>query len=284
MPPSLRQIKNRIRSIGNTQKVTNAMQMVSVAKLSRVNKSLFALRPYFFRLGGALSNLVNSRGPINNDYFQQRQQKGSLILCVIASDSGLCGLYNYNVLRKAEEFISREGKEKVSLMVVGKRGVKYFKNKGLNLLYTYTGLQGTYNTVMSDEIAGVLTYLFLSKEVDAAFVAYTHFKSTFVQNPVVEKFLNIEIQRREKSEYIVEQDFNSLLDKISLKYIITKMRMIFLEAFVSEHAARSIAMKTATDNASELLEGLTLMRNKIRQANITREMIEIISSAEALRG
>jgi len=285
MPESLKQIKNRIRSIQNTKKVTNAMQMVSVAKLNRMNKALFGLKSYFTGVESVLTNLVNSKGEITNVYFRESSlQEKCFLLCVITSDMGLCGLYNQNILRRADDFIKNNGRENVSLILVGQKGINHFKAKGFKILHTYAGLNGMYSPIVSDELAGIMADLFLAEKTGAVYIASTYFKNAIIQNAGVRKFLNIEIQKYPKTDYIMEQPFEGLLAKVTMKYIIAKIRMVLLEAFCSEHAARNLEMKSATDNAEELLEGLTLMRNKIRQANITQEIMEIISSAEALRG
>ncbi|HTZ11956.1 MAG TPA: ATP synthase F1 subunit gamma [Candidatus Margulisiibacteriota bacterium] len=285
MPESLKQIKSRIRSIQSTKKVTNAMQMVSAVKLNRTDKALVSLRSYLAGMESVLTDLVNSREEINNPYFRGKGlEEKSILLCVITSDSGLCGLYNNNVLRQAEDFLQNQGGKDIRLILIGKKSAGYFRAKGLTILHTYAGLNGIYNPLVSDEIAAILANLFSAGEADAVYIASSYFKNAFIQNAGVRKLLNIEIQKGPRTEFIMEQPFDELLTKAATRYIITKMRMVLLEAFCCEHAARSLAMKLATDNAQELLEALTLVRNKIRQANITQEMMEIISSTEALRG
>ena len=284
MPQSLKQIKSRIRGVGNTMKVTNAMQMISVTKLNRIDKMLYQLRLYYNGLERLMHNLTNCLEDIKHPCFQEPQKKEKFLLCVITSDGGLCGLYNQNVLREAEKFIARVGAEKVSLIIVGRRAVNYFKNRKIKVLHTYAGLHGGYGHLISDEIAGILTKLFLTKKADEVYVAYTYFKTGVIQNAIVEKFLNLRSEQRTKINYIFEEDLNVIVDQVVLRFLITRMRFIFLQAITSEHAARSIAMKSATDNAKELLDGLVMIRNKIRQANITQEMLEIISSAQALKG
>ncbi len=284
MPESLKQIKNRIRSIKSTRKVTNAMQMVSAAKLNRTNKALIGLRSYFAGMESILTNLVNSREEIKNAYFKgSGTDEKSVLLCVVTSDMGLCGLYNQNVLRQADDFIKNYGAKIVSLILVGKKGINHFKPKEFKILHTYAGLNGMYSPIVSDELVGILVNLFLTGQTRAVYIASTYFKNAFIQNTGVRKLLNIEIQIGPRTDYIMEQPFEELLAKVTIEYIIAKMRLVLLEAFCSEHAVRNLAMKSATDNTEELLDGLTLMRNKIRQANITQEMMEVISSAEALR-
>ncbi len=284
MPQSLKQIKNRIRGVGNTMKVTNAMQMISATKLSRVDKQLFQLRSYYGGLERLMLNLTSCREDIQHPCFQEPLTKENFVLCVITSDSGLCGLYNQNVLREAEKFIARCGAQKVSLIVIGRRAAKYFKNKGIKILNTYAGLHGGYGHLIADQITGILVKLFLAKKADEVHVAYTYFRKGILQNAVVEKFLNLRSEQRVKINYIFEDGLDNIVDQVVLRFLLTRMRFIFLQAFTSEHASRSIAMKAATDNAKQLLSRLVVVHNKIRQSNITQEMLEIISSSQALKG
>ena len=284
MAQSLKHLRNRIRSIENTKKVTNALQMISAVKLSRIDKMLLSLRPYYMRLEEMFYNLLCAPGQIRHPYFEDRPKTGGILLCVISSDNGLCGLYNHNILRVAQDFINRAADCKVSLVIVGKKAQNHFKKKGLPVLHSYVGLNGTYDDIVCDEIAAILSKLFLSYKMDEVYVAYTHFKSAVAQYPAIEKFLNITQCAVNQTEYIIEQEPEYVLDKMAKRYLVAKMRMIFLESLTSEHAARNIAMRTATDNAKDLLDGLVLTRNKIRQANITQDLLEIISSADALKG
>ena len=284
MPQPLKQIKNRIRSVQNATKVTHAMEMISVAKLNQIDKVLFALRPYQASLEGMLSRLINTGGETENPLFRERLHKEKIVLCVVTSDSGLCGLYNNNILRAAEKFINEKGRDKISLVLVGKKGVNYFKKKNISVLHQYIGLNGRYDNIISDEITGILMNLFLSGKADEVYIAYTYFKTGFLQDAVIEKYLNVELSQEKTREYLLEPDFSSLVDDLALKYLIVKVRLVFLQAFTSEHATRSLAMKTATSNGRDLLDGLVLLRNKVRQASITQEMLEIISSTAVLKG
>lgn len=260
------------------------MHMISTVKLNRTNKVLANVRLYFLGMESIVANLVNSREEIKNVYFKESGlDEKNILLCVITSDSGLCGLYNNNVLSQVDTFLKKQGKENVRLILVGKKGITYFKARGFSWLHSYAGLNGMYSPIVSDEIAAILANVFSAGKAGAVYIASTYFKNAFIQTAGIRKFLTIEIQKGPTTDYLMEQPFEELLAKVTMNYIIAKMRMVLLEAFCSEHAARSLAMKSATDNAEELLDGLTLMRNKIRQANITQEIMEIISSVEALR-
>ncbi len=284
MAQSIKQIKNRIRSVENTKKVTGAMQMVSVAKLNRIDKQLYALRPFSVKLVVLLNNLASHPDAPFSALLEKRKPGGDIALCVITSDNGLCSLYNQNVFHVAEEFIKNNSKTRIKLIVVGQKGVNYFKRRNTQLAGFHIGLNANYSDKTCDQITDELAGLFLGRQVDKVYVAYTHFENSLVQKAVVERLLHIGTEQIKPVEYILEPDLKSILVEMIPQYLKVKMRLILLESFTSEHASRTVAMKAATDNAKELLERLILSRNKIRQAAITQEILEISSSVEALRG
>ena len=284
MSQSLKQIKNRIRSVENTKKVTGAMQMISVAKLNRIEDALFALRPYALRLENLMDNLACLSQESLSPYFKERPVQSDIALCLITSDSGLCGMYNQNIIHAAEEFLQKNGNKKPKLIVVGQKGVSYFRARKVEIHNAYIGLNAKFTQNVCDKITAELQQLFLSGQVGAVYLAFTCFENSLTQKAVVQQLLSIEQKKIKPREYILEPDLKSILDDLVPQYLLTKMRLVFLEAFTSEHAARTISMKTATDNARELLEGLVLLRNKVRQAGITQDILEISSSVEALRG
>lgn len=283
---SLKQIKNRIRSVENTRKVTNAMQMISVVKLNRIDKALLSLRPYFSRLESSLNNLLAGAGQVSKTFIDKKTASGKIVLCVVASDNGLCGSYNNNIIRLAEDFISARDKENVELVCVGKRGNVYFHKHGRKIINSYIGLNGKYSQKVSDEIANYLIGLFLDNQADEIYIAYTYFKTALAQQPRIEKFLNIQpaAQISQGINFILEPDINAILKELIPRYMAMKMRLVLMNAFTCEHASRTVAMKTATENAREMISGLVTLRNKVRQANITQEIMEIIASSEALKG
>lgn len=284
MAQSIRQIKNRIRSVSNTKKVTSAMQMISVAKLNRIEGKLFALRRYALRLENLMQDLGSLTEEPLSEYFENKPHRQEIALYLITSDSGLCGTYNQNVIRVAEEFVHKNGAKKVKLILVGQKGLNYFKAKPVEILNSHTGLNAKFTQNFCDGIMAELSQLFLNAEVGSVYLAYTYFKNSLVQKATVERLLSIQTKAVKPVEYIIEPDLKSVLADLIPQYLLIKMRLVFLEAFTSEHAARTISMKTATDNAEELLEGLVLLRNKVRQAGITQDILEITSSSEALRG
>ena len=285
MIQSLRNIKLRIKSIESTRKITHAMEMVSSSKLSRTKHRLFSERPYFMKLEAILNKLL--AGPVKpvHPLLENRSEEKKVALCVIVSDAGLCSVYNYAAIRVAEDFIAKRGQENVRLVTVGREGFNYFKRNGFSVSNQYIELHGRYSDEVSKNISDVLVNMFLQKEVDGVYIAYTRFITTLRRKVMLEKFLNVDMpEGPDETEYIVEPDLARAINRLIPAYISEKFNLTLLDAFASEHAARMIAMKTATDNANELVETLTLLRNKARQAAITKEILEIAMSAEALKG
>ena len=284
MSQAIKQIKNRIHSVESTKKVTGAMQMVSVVKLNRVLAQLSVLRPYALRLENLMHNLTGLSKKYLSVYFKKGSAQAPIALCLISSDNGLCGMYNQNVMRVVQEFLKKNDPKRIKLVLIGQKGLSYFRTTSAEILNSYIGLNGRFSHEFCDKITSELSNLFLSGQVGAVYLAYTHFKNSLIQKPVIEQFLSIEPRIAKPIEYITEPDFKSILADLIPQYLKIKMQLILLESFTSEHAARTVSMKTATDNAKELLDGLVLFRNKVRQAGITQDILEITSSAEALRG
>lgn len=284
MSQSIKQIKNRIRSVENSKKVTSAMQMISVAKLNRMENRLFSLRPYALRLESLMHKLVAASQGLPLEYFKNNSGRDDTVLCVVASDSGLCGVYNQNIIRAAEDFINMRGIDKVALVLIGQKALSYFKPRPVKIINSYVGLNAKFSPEACARITAELIGLFLSGKAGSVYLAYTYFENSIIQRPSIERLLSIEPKKIKPAEYIAEPDLKSILADLIPRYLSAKLQLILLEAFTSEHAARTISMKTATDNAKELLGGLVLLRNKLRQAGITQDILEITSSVEALKG
>lgn len=281
---SLRQIKRRIRSVENTKKLTRAMEMIAMVKLNAFQNKLLYSKGYFSKLERLFNNLLSGYSGCAHPFLEKREKKENIALCVITSDSGLCAGYNSNVISAAEHFILGHGERKINLVLVGKKGVNYFKKRGIQVSKAYPDFHGDYSAGAADKVAANLTDLFLSGKADEVHVVYTYFETTARHKPRVERIFDIESSQGEQLDYLVEPDINSILNRLIPLYISAKFRFILLNSAASEYAARAIAMGEATENAKELLEGLVLFRNKVRQANITKEIIEVISSADALKG
>ena len=283
MAQSLREIKNRIRGIGNVNKVTHAMEMISIAKLRPVKNRFFSARRFSLKIEGLLRDLLAGATGVSYPLMEERESIKRIAICLVASDTGLCGSYNHNVLRIVDDCINKYGQDKITLFPVGKKGLVYFKKKGVNMAEAYTELHGRYSEEILGRISAGLTGVFLSRDVDEVYIVYTYFESASKCRPVIERILPVSVSQGQETGYIFEPDINTILKELTSLHLASKIKSCILSAFTAEHSARALAMGQATENAKELLEGLTLVRNKIRQAGITKEIMEIVSSAEALR-
>ncbi|MDD5427768.1 MAG: ATP synthase F1 subunit gamma [Candidatus Omnitrophica bacterium] len=284
MIQSFRQLKDRIKSIESTRKITRAMEMVSAAKLNKVKSAFFSSKNYFARTERILFDLLSDLEPADHPLLEKRKAKNAIALAVIASDTGLCSTYNNNVIKLAKDFADRFDRERVKIIAVGKEAFSYFKKENYGINNFYLGMRGKFSEEIAADMTGTLVKLFTGGEADEIYIAYTHFSPNLRHKPVVEKFLDIEYAHKEKRHYILEPDKEAILNELISKYLADKIRVILLDSFTTEHSARMLAMKLATDNANELIDTLTLLKNKARQAAITKEVLEIANSAEALRG
>ena len=284
MIQTLTQIKSRIKSVANTKKITNAMEMVAASKMSRVKARFYSFHSYFSKLEDILKKTLADSGGYIHPLLEKRGEVKNAALVVITSDTGLCGPYNNNVIRAAEDFLKSRDKKHVRLITLGKEAYTHFRKHGYTISNSYIGLGGRYSPEMVTAMTEGLVNMFLDKEVDETYIAYTFFSSSLRHKALVEKFLNIERPAPDHAYYIFEPDQRMALDNLINLYLKNKVGFIVLSSFTSEHSARMFAMKTATDNAQELIDTLTLFRNKVRQGVITKEVLEIAMSAEALKG
>ncbi len=282
MPESLRQIKSRIRSIQNIDKVSTAMEMIAMAKSRSLLAQRHVLQRYFNKLEEFFFNIARGHTENAIQYFRKSTGQPVRTLYVVTSDAGLCGAYNVNIIHRAEAFLAEN--PSAALVTVGRKGAQYFKRRGLSPAKAYDDLHGRYDLEKIDGITQDMLNRFLASENEEIYAVYAHYESASRHAPVVIKILNLEIPAGRPLEMLAEPDPDALIAETAPLYIKNQMRMLFLSAFLSEHSARAIAMGEASDNADELLDDLILLRNKIRQAGITKEIIEIISSADALKG
>jgi len=284
MALSLRQIRNKINTVENIGKITGAMEMVSIAKLRPLAQQFSLAKEYFLQLERMLNNLLTSFPEASQELLKAKPKKESILLCLVSSDSGLCGTYNSAIIQTAEQFIDNNKAKEINLLIIGRKGLSRFKKSGYPVINSYTEIYGHYSWPLADKITKDLTQSFLSGQADEVFIAYTNFVSTARYAPVVEKLLNIEPGQGKYLDYLLEPDIATVLDDLVPFYLRSRVAEIILSAFTAENSTRAIAMRKATENVKELSEDLLLLRNKMRQADITREIIEIISSADALKG
>lgn len=290
---TLREIRRRIRSVKNISQVTRAMQMVAAAKMQRAQEQTLATRPYAEKAWSLLVHLAAQRaaGEPLHPLLQERpvQAVGMLL---ITADKGLCGGYNHNILREAHDYIDRSP-HPVRLVVVGRRGRDYMARAGQQIVAEFCNMPPQPGLMDITPISHVLMEEFLAGTVDRVVVAYTQFVNTLVQRPVIRPLLPIRYALEADTvispddahapEYIYEPDPRTILDTVVPRFTEIQVYQTILEATASEHSARMVAMRNATENAMELLDHLTLAYHRARQAAITREMLDIASGAEALK-
>lgn len=284
MIQTIRQVKSRIRSIENIRKLTRAMEMVSSAKFSAVENKQSASLKYFYKIEALLKDALPQAGGFLHPLLASPRKKEKALLCVVASDTGLCASYNHNILKLAEGFLRKNNFAHVELVVVGRKAFRYFSRAGFKIASSFLELHGRFSQGLLSDVDSSLKGKFTSETADEVYVAYTHFESASRHKPRIEKVLNIEFPQGSEKDFIFEPQMGALLNELIPAYFNSKIRIVLLDAFSCEHASRMIAMGEATMNARELLEGLILTRNKMRQEIITREIMEVISTAEALRG
>jgi F-type H+-transporting ATPase subunit gamma len=310
---NLRDIRNRIVSVKNTQKITRAMKMVSAAKLRRAQEAVLNARPY----GRALSELIlrivsheaGGTEEKSHPLFEERDPVVKMEVLVIASDRGLCGSFNGNIIRKGDEFImfrSAEGNG-VKISTIGRKAREHYNKTNLEKASQYQDLWQDFDFLKAKEVSRDLVKRFLNKETDKVVVVYNEFKSAVTQKLRIEQLLpittgsleeilgtagielpdkNIKAEDMVRSylDYIYEESKEKVLETLVPRYIDYKVFLMLLESQASEHGARMSAMDNATNNATEMTDNLTLSYNKARQEQITKELLEIVSGAEALKG
>ena len=297
--PTLRDLRRRIKSVQGTQQITKAMEMVSAAKLRKAQTKLESSRPYASKMQAMLDNLTQRTVSLSHPLFEKREVK-KVGLVVITADRGLCGSYNHNVIHQADKFLKKYDKDKIALITIGKKGYTYYLKRPWEIKLKYPDLGGNLIWTQVKNITNQLVNLFLFSEVDEIYFIFTKFLSAVSYKVTTEKFLNIESQvSRQKAgsasggkaeggetyvDYIFEPDPQSIFGNLLPNYCMTRVQMVLAESFASEHGSRMISMGAATKNAEEMIEHLTLVMNKLRQATITKEMLEITTGAEALKG
>ncbi|MBI4719867.1 MAG: ATP synthase F1 subunit gamma [Chitinivibrionia bacterium] len=306
---TLLDLKARIKVVGNIKKVTRAMQLVAAAKFTRAQNRARAARPYTNELDkilGTLSGVVaEARDASDTDgtpvvlsfldgvppietyreklFAQKESHSPGLVL--ITSDRGLCGSFNTRLIKAAQDFLAdNEGKD-CKLLLIGRKGFQFFKSRKVPIIYRHEGVGDKLNLNEVKTITAKLVELFVNGDVDSLHLLYTQFKSAMSSKVTLEQFLSIPPVAGEKSDelYILEPDTDSLFATLLPFYATTKVVSALADSFASEYGARMTAMQSATKNAEEMLQNLIILRNRLRQAIITKELAEIVGGAEALK-
>jgi len=271
--PSLLDIRRRIRSVKNTQQLTKAMKTVSAAKLRRAQERVFSARPYAEQLKKVLGNMTARLQNIEHPLLTVRPEERILFL-VVTADRGLCGAFNSNILRSATAFLREHASQKVLLATAGRKGRDFFKRRGLPIMAEYVNIFSKLDYGHARDIAESIIQAYTQAEVDAVYIIYNEFKSVIQQRVVVEKVLplgKIEIQGSEvQLDYIFEEPPQQIFNRLLPRYVEIQIYRALLESAAAEHGARMASMDTASRNAGEMIDMLTLNMNRIRQAAITR--------------
>ncbi len=293
---TLRDIRQRIVAVRSTSKITSAMKMVAAAKLRRAQDAIIAARPYTNKLTGILRNLASSESEFAHPFFESRDQVNNILCIVVGSDRGMCGGFNSNLLKAASYHIDRKLKEeypkaKIHVVPVGRRAITYFNRRHDNIVATFPDvfLKLDFSTVQ--EIAPLVTEGFTYGNYDRVILIFNEFKSMIKQDVRILPLLPIEPEKEEKSkakkeastDYIFEPTRVDILEALLPRYLNLQLWRGLLDSNAAEQAARMLAMDNATSNARDLISGLQLQYNKARQASITKEMLEIVGGAEALK-
>jgi F-type H+-transporting ATPase subunit gamma len=284
--PSLIDIRRRIRSVKNTQQITKAMKMVSAAKLRRAQDRVVASRPYGAMLQKLLENVAAAaRGDervAGNPLLQQRPEN-RIQLVLVTADRGLAGAFNSNVIKGAQRFIEERRTAQVEIEAVGRKGRDFFRKRNFVLTGDHTGITEKIRYSHAEEVARKVRDRFAQEEIDAVYIIYNEFKSVMSQQLRVTRILPVAVPgNQEVIDYIYEQPPQELLETLLPRYVEVQIYRAMIESAAAQQAARMTAMDSATSNAGDVIDRLTLYMNRVRQASITREIIEVVSGASAL--
>jgi len=294
--PTLLDFRRRIRSVKNSQQITRAMKFVAAARLRKAQEAALAARPYARELARVLRSTMARIESPEHPLLAKRPEERILVI-VMAGERGLAGAFNTNVLRKAYEFMRTKQGKKIVTIPVGKKGRDSLRRAGYDFAGEYVNVLARVDFKIAREIANLVSQLYINDEIDAVYMVFSEFKNVAVANLVVQKILPIEkIEEHPDSkpapdgehkepetqvDYIYEQPEEQILAHMLPRYIETQILRAMLESSAAEYAARMTAMEAATKNAGEVIEALTLHMNKVRQAAITKEIIEIVSGASS---
>src|SRR4051812_13819908 len=285
--PSLLDIRRRIRSVKNTQQLTKAMKTVSAAKLRRAQDRVMSARPYADQLRNVLANLAGRVENISHPLLEIRPEERILVV-IVTADRGLCGAFNTNLIRSTQNFLRDNAKKgHVTLFPVGRKGRDFFRRREASITSDYVNFFNKLDYGHAKDIAKTITDLYTEAKIDAVYIVYNEFKSAIQQRITMEKLLplgrvDLGNVHDAPAEYIFEQPPQQVFDRLLPRYVEIQVYRALLESAASEHGARMAAMDTASRNAGDMIESLTLNMNRVRQAAITREIIEVVSGAGAL--
>ena len=281
---NLREIKTRIESVKSTKQITNAMKMVAASKLRKAQDNIINARPYADHINEMLRTLKNKNISSDHPLLADATGKGKTAYVIVTSDRGLCGSFNTHIIKKAVAHFEKD--PDADIICIGKKGYDYFRKHSTNVTEKYINLFNEMDFSVSTEVAEKILNLFLDENYDKIIVIFNEFKSAIQQDIIVKQLLPIvpiELEEISKQDYVYEPDEETIIYELGRKYIHVDIWRIMLESSAAEQGARMTAMDSATENAAELIDKLVLNYNRIRQAAITTEIIEISSGAEAIQ-
>ena len=285
--PTLRDIQRRIRSVQSTQKITRAMKLVAAAKLRRAQDRILAARPYAGKMKELLGNLVAGADGAIHPLLEQREGPRRQVV-IVTADKGLAGAFNSNVLRRSLEFIRSSNTQEVTLVVVGRKARDFYRRRQWSIKRDMLGFWDRLAYGHAQELADYFMQQYLAGEVDEVYLIYNEFRSVAVQRPVREQLLPI--PRAEDGagtgadvDYIYEPNPETILGDLLPRHVRMQVYRALMESLAGEYGARMTAMEAATKNAKEMIDVLTIQYNKARQEKITKELLDIVGGAEALK-
>ena len=284
---SLRDIRRKIKSVKNTQQITKAMKMVAAARLRKAQQRIIAARPFANKMEELMTDVLRKMPAESKHPLSITKEGTKRVLLLVTSDKGLCGAFNTNLIREATRYIQRNGAENVQLFIVGRKGRDFFKRTGNPVVKEYVNIFNALGFQHAEIVTADLLAAYAGAGVVGVDLLYNEFKSVVQQRVVVKPLLPLTPNKEETSiaraDFIYEPAKERLIDGLVARFLKAQVFRILLESAASELGARMSAMENATKNASELMESLSLTLNRTRQASITKEILEVVSGAEALK-
>ncbi|MBD3274751.1 MAG: ATP synthase F1 subunit gamma [Candidatus Marinimicrobia bacterium] len=283
---TLQEVKSRINSVQNIQKVTRAMKMVAAAKLKKAQQAIEQTRPYALKINSLLNQLLPDVDRSINPLLEVREPE-KVGIVVMTADRGLCGAFNSKIIRRTEEEVKKYDPENVNLICIGKKGRNYFRRREFNIIGEYIDFFRDLEFTNATSIVDTITNLYVDHGLDRVDVIYNRFKNVIQQIVEVEQFLPLIVEedtaQESVSEVLLEPNMEDIVNSLVPRHLNVQMWRMLLESNASEQGARRTAMDNATSNAEEMIEDLQMQYNKERQATITREISEIVGGAEAMK-
>ncbi len=284
--PNLLDIRRRIKSTKNTQQITKAMKMVSASRLRRTSERAMGARPYAERLEAVHASILARLPEADADLYQKKE--GKTLIVVLAGDKGLCGAFNSNIFKAAEQMVAKRGAENCMLMTIGKKPTQHFRRHPAEIYETFSDIFRDVTYTLAENIGHILVKAFTNDECGRVVLLYNKFRNVLVQEVTEQPLLPLAPETKDDAvahtgvEHLAEPSLQEILEDLAPRVVTTQVYQALLESCASEHAARMTAMDAATNNAKDMIEKLTLEMNKARQAAITTELIEVVSGAAAL--